>query len=110
MDKVNIYDRLANISEHWSQQTIAEANGNLFKLAKGQGETKWHRHTDQDELFWVLEGELTIQLEDRSVTLGRHEMFVVPKGAWHCPVAENEASFMIVGLNITSNAEGGKPN
>ncbi len=110
MHKINIRDELSTINEHWSQKTIGIANGQLFKLAKGIGETNWHAHDDQDELFIVYKGHLTIQLHDKNIELFEEEMFIVPKGVEHCPKAESEAEFMIVGLNVTSNEAGGKPN
>ena len=110
MDKVNIRNELASLTEHWSQKTIGEANGQLFKVAKGIGQTKWHKHEDQDELFILYKGHLTIQLRDKNIELYEDEMFVVPKGVEHCPRAEGEAEFLIVGLNVTSNEMGGKPN
>jgi len=79
-------------------------------LAKGIGETNWHAHDDQDELFIVYKGHLTIQLRDKNIELFEEEMFIVPKGVEHCPKAESEAEFMIVGLNVTSKEAGGKPN
>lgn len=109
MDKVNIRSELAKISEHWSQTTIGVANDQLFKLAKGIGETKWHKHDDQDELFIVYKGHMTIQLRDRNIELYQDEMFIIPRGVEHCPKADEEVEFLIVGLNITSNAAGGKP-
>lgn len=109
-DKVNIYKALASVTEHWSQKIIGEANGQMFKVAKGVGETKWHKHDDQDELFITYRGRLTIQLRDRNIDLYEGDMFVVQKGVEHCPKADNEAEFMIAGLNVTSNAAGGKPN
>ena len=63
MDKVNIRKELASLTEHWSQRTIGEANGQLFKVAKGIGETKWHKHDDQDKLF-ILEWHLVKPLHD----------------------------------------------
>jgi len=110
MEKVNIRNELREISEYWSQRTIGVANNQLFKLAKGIGETKWHKHDDQDELFILYKGHLTIQLRDRDIELYEDEMFIVPKGVEHCPKADEEVEFLIVGLNITSNAAGGKPN
>ncbi len=109
-DKVNIPATLAELSEFWSQQTVAQANGQLFKVAKGIGSTRWHQHDDQDELFIVYQGQLTIQLQDRDVELGEGDIFVVPRGVRHCPRADVEARFLIVGLNVTSNAAGGKPD
>ncbi|MEO1667197.1 MAG: cupin domain-containing protein [Chloroflexota bacterium] len=110
MQKVNILEALATINEHWSQKTIGEANGQLFKVAKGVGSTFWHQHDDQDELFIVYKGHLTIQLRDQNVDLYENDMFIVPKGMEHCPMSKDEVEFLIVGLNITSNEEGGKPN
>lgn len=82
----------------------------MFKVARGVGETKWHKHDDQDELFILYRGRLTIQLRDRNIDLYEGDMFVVLKGVEHCPKAESEAEFLIAGLNVTSNAAGGKPN
>ena len=110
MEKVNIRKEFAKIDEHWSQKIIGDANGQLFKLAKGRGELKWHKHDDQDELFILYKGHLTIQLRDRNIELYEDEMFIIPKGVEHCPKAESEVEFLIVGLNITSNEAGGKPN
>ena len=110
MQKINIRQELKGIKEHWSQKIIGEANGQLFKLAKGLGSTNWHKHDDQDELFIIYKGYLTIQLRDKNITLYEEEMFIVPKGVEHCPVAEEEVEFLVVGLNVTSNKAGGKPN
>jgi mannose-6-phosphate isomerase-like protein (cupin superfamily) len=98
MEKVNIRKELASLKEHWSQQIIGEANGQLFKVAKGIGETKWHSHNDQDELFILYKGHLTIQLRDQNIELFEDEMFIVPKSVEHCPKAQEEAEFLIVGL------------
>lgn len=109
-DKVNIPAALAGLVEFWSQKTVAQANGQLFKVAKGIGSTRWHQHDDQDELFIVYSGQLTIQLQDRNVELSEGDIFVVPRGVQHCPKAEQETRFLIVGLNLTSNLAGGKPD
>ena len=110
MEKVNIRRELATISEHWSQKTIGIANGQLFKVAKGIGETNWHKHDGQDELFILYKGHLTIQLREKNIELYEDDMLVVPRGIEHCPIAQDEVEFLIVGLNITSNEAGGKPN
>ena len=110
MQKTNITETLANLDEHWSQRTVAEANGQLFKVAKGIGSTNWHKHDDQDELFLIQKGSLRIEFRDDHVQLNPDDIFVVPKGVEHRPVADCEAEFLIVGLNITSTKEGGKPN
>lgn len=110
LQKTNISDALAGLTEHWSQQIVAEANGQLFKVAKGVGATNWHQHDDQDELFLIQKGVLTIHFRDGSVELAENDIFVVPRGVEHRPVAEKEVEFLIVGMNVTSTKEGGKPN
>jgi mannose-6-phosphate isomerase-like protein (cupin superfamily) len=110
MIKHNVISELDGLTEHWSQKVLATANGQQFKVAKGIGATNWHAHDDQDELFIIYEGRMTIEMRDGNVTLGPDDMFVVPKGKEHRPVAKNEVKFLIVGLGITSTPDGGKPN
>ena len=86
-DKVNIPDKLASFSDHWAPKVIADYNGNDVCLVRVEGEFVWHSHEDTDDLFLVLDGELDIELRDRTVTLGPGELFVVPKGAEHRPCA-----------------------
>lgn len=109
MEKVNIERALASLDEYWSQKIVGEANGSLIKVAKGIGDTHWHKHDDQDEVFIVYQGRLTIQLRSGDVTLEAGEMLVVPRGTEHCPKAEEAAAFVILGTSVTSTAEGGKP-
>lgn len=108
-ERITLTAELDTLTEFWSQRVIAEANGNLFKVAKGVGSTHWHSHDDQDEVFLLVAGALTVQLRDRSVELRPGDLFVVPRGVEHCPVAEEEARFLIIGPSVTSNAAGGKP-
>jgi mannose-6-phosphate isomerase-like protein (cupin superfamily) len=110
MEKVNLADEAARLKEFWSQRVLASGNGNLFKVAKGIGSTNWHTHEDQDEVFLLIEGHLTIQMRDRDVELGPGELFVIPRGTEHCPIAHEEARFLLVGPEVTSNAAGGKPD
>jgi mannose-6-phosphate isomerase-like protein (cupin superfamily) len=109
-DKVSFTDALEGLSEFWSQEVLAEANGTLIKVAKGIGSTRWHTHDDQDETFILIEGELTVQLRDHDVALRPGDLFVVPKGVEHCPETTTEARFIILGTSVTSNAAGGKPD
>ncbi len=109
MQKVSIRDEIASLDEYWSQKIIAEANGQLFKVAKGIGEVNWHKHNDQDELFILYAGRMALELRTEEIYLAEGELFVVPKGVEHRVRAEEEAAFLIVGLNITSTREGGKP-
>jgi mannose-6-phosphate isomerase-like protein (cupin superfamily) len=81
MEKVNLADEAAQLKEFWSQRVLASGNGNLFKVAKGIGSTNWHTHEDQEEVFLLIEGRLTIQMRDRNVELGPGELFVIPRAA-----------------------------
>ncbi len=93
---INFADKFTRFSEHWSPRVIAEMNDYQFKLAKVQGEFVWHSHEDTDEVFIVLDGELQIEFRDRSVTLKSGELFVVPRGVEHKPVAVSECQIMLV--------------
>ena len=109
LTKVNIGKELSTIDKYWDQKIIGQANGQLIKLAKGTGEINWHKHDDQDELFILYKGHLTIQLRDKNIELYKDDMFIIPKGVEHCPRAHGDVEFLIMGLNITSNAAGGRP-
>ena len=99
----------ASPEQYWSQRIVGEANGNLFKVAKGIGSTNWHAHADQDEVFVILKGSLTMQLRTGDVILAAGDLFVIPRGVEHCPRADEEVHLMLVGPSITSNEAGGKP-
>lgn len=93
---INLRDKLARFSEHWSPRVVAEMNDYQFKLAKFQGEFVWHAHADTDEVFIVLEGRMALEFRDRTVALAAGEMYVVPKGVEHRPVAPEECCVMLV--------------
>jgi len=95
--------------EYWSQETIGEANGSLFKAAKGIGSTTWHAHDDQDEVFLVTHGTLVVELRTGDVVAQAGDLLIVPRGVEHRPRADEEVRFLIVGTSVTSNAAGGKP-
>ena len=109
MEKVHLAAEAAELTEFWSQRVVAASNGNLFKVAKGIGSTTWHTHDDQDETFLLLSGRLTVQLRSGDVELAPGDLFVVPRGVEHCPLATEEARFLLVGPEVTSTAAGGKP-
>jgi mannose-6-phosphate isomerase-like protein (cupin superfamily) len=85
MDKVNLGEKLATFAEHWSPRTVAQLNGHDVIVVKVQGEFVWHKHVETDDLFLVLQGQLDIELRDRTVALGPGELFVVPRGVEHRP-------------------------
>jgi mannose-6-phosphate isomerase-like protein (cupin superfamily) len=96
MDKVNLFEKLGLFSDHWKPRVIGELNGQHLKLAKFKGEFIWHRHESEDELFLLLSGTLAILLRDRTIQLEPGELFIVPKGVEHKPVAETEAQVLLL--------------
>ena len=103
MDRINLAEKFALFEEHWSPKILAEANGQLVKIAKGYGEIVWHSHDAEDELFLVLKGVLIIRFRDRAVTLGPGEMLVVPKGIEHAPYAEEETHILLIEPRSTAH-------
>ena len=95
-DAINLAQKLATFSEHWSPRVIAEMNDYQFKLVKLEGEFVWHTHDDTDETFIVIEGEMQIGFRDRDVILKAGEMYVVPKGVEHITRAARECSALII--------------
>ena len=95
MDKVNIHEKLALISDHWNPRVVGELNGQHVKLVKFQGEFVWHHHAQEDELFLVVRGTFRMEFRDRSVTLKEGDFIIVPKGVEHRPVAELEVEVML---------------
>jgi mannose-6-phosphate isomerase-like protein (cupin superfamily) len=93
---INFQDKLAKFSEQWSPKIIAQMNDYHFKIVKVQGEFIWHDHPETDEVFLVLKGQLEIQFRDGGVLLNEGEMYVVPKGVEHRPVAKQECHILLV--------------
>lgn len=103
MKQVNLAAKLATFAEHWQPRTVAEFNGHDIMVVKVQGEFRWHKHDDTDDFFLVLKGNLTIELRDRSIRLGPGELFVVPRGVEHRPVADEEAHVLLIEPTGTPN-------
>lgn len=93
---INLQGKFSLFSEIWSPKVVAQMNDYHFKLAKVQGEFVWHDHPETDEMFLVVKGKLEIHLRDGVVTLNEGEMYVVPKGVEHKPIAENECHILLV--------------
>ena len=101
---INLAQKLAAFSEHYQPSTIGQFNGHDLMVAKLQGSFPWHKHDDTDDFFLVLHGRLTIQLRDRDVKLGPGELFVVPRGVEHRPVAdEGEVHILLIETQGTPN-------
>lgn len=93
----------ASLSELWSPRVVAEVDDAYIKVAKVKGSLAWHSHDNEDELFFILKGRLRIEMEDGAVDLGEGEMFVVPKGVRHNPVAEEECHLMLIERKSTQH-------
>ena len=93
---LNLAEKLATVSEHWSPRVVAELNDIQFKLVKFQGEFVWHRHEDTDEAFLVLSGEMEVAFRERTMTVRAGEMIVVPRGAEHVTRASAECHALVV--------------
>jgi mannose-6-phosphate isomerase-like protein (cupin superfamily)/GNAT superfamily N-acetyltransferase len=93
--KVGAAEQFASIEGYWNPRTVAELNGQLVKFVRLKGEFTWHKHDHEDEMFWVLEGELTIRLRHRDITLAPGEFFVIPRGLEHMPVCPRECRVML---------------
>ena len=95
-DAINLAEKLAKFSEHWSPRVVAEMNDYQFKLVKLQGEFVWHEHKDTDEVFLVVRGEMQVGFRDRDVTIREGEFFVVPRGVEHITRATRECHALII--------------
>jgi mannose-6-phosphate isomerase-like protein (cupin superfamily) len=107
---VDLSDRLSSFTEHWSPKVVARMNDYEVKVVKAQGEFTWHSHDDTDELFLVVAGRLTIRMRDADVTLGPGQLFVVPRGKEHCPVADGEVhAVLIEPTGVVNTGDAGGP-
>ena len=95
MNKVNVNEKLKLIKSHWDPKIAGELNGQHVKLVKFKGEFVWHKHENEDELFYVIKGCFTMKLRDGEIEINENEFIIIPKGIEHCPVAEEEVSVML---------------
>jgi len=109
---IDLSEKLSTFSEHWSPRTVTQFNDCDVMVVKVKGEFVWHKHDDTDDFFLVLKGALDIPLRDRTVTLGPGQMYVVPKGVEHRPVAREEVHMLLIeptGTPNTGNAATAAP-
>jgi mannose-6-phosphate isomerase-like protein (cupin superfamily) len=93
---INLTEKFGLFADQWSPKIIAELNDCDVKLAKVEGEFVWHQHAEEDELFIVVKGQLTIELRDGTITLGPGELVVIPKGVEHRPVAREGVHLILI--------------
>ncbi len=103
MKKVNLEQKLSLFSDHWNPKIVGELNGQHVKLAKLKGEFVWHKHDNEDELFFVIKGSFKMEFRDKTVVVNENEFLIVPKGVEHRPVADEEVSIMLFEPATTLN-------
>lgn len=102
-DKANVYAKLQLFSNTFSPRTIAEFNGHDVMVVKLNGPFVWHKHDDTDDFFFVIQGNVSIELRDRTIELGPGDLYVVPKGVEHRPVSHGEAQLLLIEPTGTAN-------
>ena len=95
MQKINLRQKFSLFTEHWCPKIIGELNNQHVKLVKFNGEFVWHKHDDEDELFYVVKGSFTMELRNKNVELTEGDLFIVPRGVEHRPVADKEVWVML---------------
>lgn len=108
IEKVNLQSKLDTFSEHWSPKIVGELNNQFVKIAKLKGEFVMHNHEHEDELFYVIEGKLFIELSDETLELNAGELVIIPKGVDHKPYAPEEVSVMLFEPSSTLNTGNAK--
>ena len=96
LETSNLLEELDLVTDYWSPRIIARVNDQYVKVAKLKGTLTWHKHDDEDELFHVVKGNLTIEYENEEVHLNEGDMHVVPKGVMHNPVADDECWIALI--------------
>jgi mannose-6-phosphate isomerase-like protein (cupin superfamily) len=96
MEAMNFLKQLEQVTEYWSPRVVGRVNDQFIKVAKLKGTLAWHRHDDEDELFYIVKGQLVIEYEDSQVELGEGDFHVVPKGVMHNPVAKEECWIALI--------------
>jgi len=104
VEKITLAEKFGKFSEHWTPKIVGELNDSYIKLAKVQGEFVWHHHADEDELFLVVQGQLTIKLRNQpDLVLGPGELAVIPRGVEHRPVASEEVHLVLLEPKATKH-------
>ncbi len=108
MEKVNLAEKFALITEHWRPKVVGELNGQEVKLVKFRGEFPWHHHEAEDEMFMAVRGSFRLEFRDKTVALSEGEFVIVPRGVEHRPIAEEEVEVLLFepsNLRNTGNIE-----
>ena len=103
MNKVNVEEKLSLFQDYFNPRIAGELNGQQVKLVKFKGEFVWHHHEAEDELFYVVKGEFTMEFRDKNVLVKENEFLIVPRGVEHRPVAAEEVAIMLFEPATTIN-------
>ena len=103
VEVVDVAQKFGMFSEFWHPRIAGELNDSYVKLAKLKGEFVWHRHENEDELFWVVQGTLVIKLRDGDLTVQPGQFVIIPKGVEHMPVAAEEVHVVLLEPKSTVN-------
>jgi len=103
IEKINIQEKLDLFSDFWNPRIIGELNDQFVKLVKLKGEFVWHKHVNEDEMFFVVDGQLKIEFRDKTISIGKNEFIIIPKGIEHKPIADEEVSVMLFEPAATLN-------
>lgn len=103
MNKINLSQKFSMFNDFWSPKIVGELNNSHIKLAKLKGEFDWHHHENEDELFFVVKGQLLIKFRDTEISLKEGELMVVPKGVDHLPIATDEVHVIFIEPKGTLN-------
>jgi mannose-6-phosphate isomerase-like protein (cupin superfamily) len=110
VNKVNLNDKFDSFSEYWTPKIIGELNNQMVKIAKFKGEFITHHHENEDELFYVVDGKLFIELGNKTIELNPGEFVIVPRGVEHKPFAPQEVCVMLFEPSSTLNTGNTKNN
>ena len=109
MDKIIVQEKFSRIHDYWNPRIAGELNGQMVKFVKFKGEFVWHKHDNEDEMFYVVEGEFNMELRDKTIVIKENEFIIIPRGVEHRPVAPNEVSVILFEPASTLNT-GDKKN
>lgn len=103
MDKINLAEKFSLFTDYYNPRIIGELNSQHVKAVKLKGEFVWHKHDDEDEMFLVIKGRLTMKLRDKTIEINEGEFLIVPRGVEHKPVAEEEVHILLFEPATTLN-------
>lgn len=103
LQKINLKEKANQIKTYWDPKIIGRVNQMMAKIARINGTFTWHHHENEDELFYVIEGEMMIELKDQKIHLKPGEMVIIPHGVEHRPVAEADCLILMFELETTLN-------